>query len=166
MESKLSDKSFELSVLGALIIMICCFVIEFIVYIPFGILSETMYINSHKYLELIVAILKDLTPKIVMTIVLLKIIRENYKPNFNIKYIEKFNFKMLLCTVFLMLGLFLWLQSSMGIIVEKIPMPESFEKIFEEMAKNPYVMVISLIIIAPIFEEILMRGSYFRGIFK
>ncbi|MGO5064608.1 CPBP family intramembrane glutamic endopeptidase [Clostridium sp. LCP25S3_F8] len=163
MESKLSDKSFELSVLGAFLIMICCFIIEFIVYIPFGILSETMCFSSNKILELIVAILKDLIPKVVMTIVLLKIIRENYKPNFNIKYIEKFNFKMLLCTVFLMLGLFLWLQSSIGIILEKIPMPESFEKIFEEVSENPYIMVISLIIIGPIFEEILMRGIILEG---
>ncbi|WP_242831657.1 CPBP family intramembrane glutamic endopeptidase [Clostridium botulinum] len=51
----------------------------------------------------------------------------------------------------------------MGLIVGKIPMPESFEKIFEEISENPYVMVISLIIIAPIFEEILMRGIILEG---
>lgn len=101
MESKLSNRSFQLSVLGALAIVIYGFIIQFLVSIPFQILSEIMYVNSHKVLELVVEVLNDLIPKAVMLIFILRKIREYYKDNFKIKYIEKFNFKLLLCTVFL-----------------------------------------------------------------
>ncbi|EPY2276712.1 CPBP family intramembrane glutamic endopeptidase [Clostridium sporogenes] len=163
MESKLSEKSFELSVLGALVIMIYGFIIIFLVSIPFEILLEIMYVNTHKSLELIVAILNDLIPKAVMLIFILKKVRKYYEYNFKIKYIEKFNFKLLLCTIFLALGFVLWCQSSIGIMIEKIPVSKFVEKLLEEKVQNPYSSVISSIIIAPIFEEILMRGIILEG---
>lgn len=48
-------------------------------------------------------------------------------------------------------------------MIRKIPVSESWEKVFEDISKNPYLMFISFIIIAPIFEEILMRGIILEG---
>ncbi|MCW6059837.1 CPBP family intramembrane metalloprotease [Clostridium sporogenes] len=164
MESKLSNKGFQLSVIGALLIIICDFILELLVGIPFEILSEIIHVNSYnKSLELIVGILKEVVPNILVIIIILKGIREDYKPNFKIKYAEKFNFKLLLCTIFLMLGFFFWFHSSIGMMIRKIPVSESWEKVFEDILKNPYPMFISFIIIAPIFEEILMRGIILEG---
>lgn len=164
MESKLSNKGFQLSVIGALVIIICDFILELLVGIPFEILSEIIHVNSYnKSLELIVVILKEVVPNILVIIIILKVIREDYKPNFKIKYAEKFNFKLLLCTIFLMLGFFFWFHSSIGMMIRKIPVSESWEKVFEDILKNPYLMFISFIIIAPIFEEILMRGIILEG---
>lgn len=100
MESKLSNRSFQLSVLGALAIIIYGFIIQFLVSIPFQILSEIMYVNSYKVLELVVGVLNDLIPKAVMLIFILRKIREYYKDNFKIKYIEKFNFKLFMYSFF------------------------------------------------------------------
>ncbi|KEJ01505.1 CPBP family intramembrane glutamic endopeptidase [Clostridium botulinum] len=164
MESKLSDKGFRLSVIGALVIIICDFILELLVGIPFEILSEIIYVNSYnKSLELIVGILKEVVPNTLGIIIILKVIREDYKPNFKIKYAEKFNFKLLLCTIFLMLGFFFLFHSSIGMMIRKIPVSESWGKVFEEILKNPYLMFISFIIVAPIFEEILMRGIILEG---
>ncbi|ENK1241989.1 CPBP family intramembrane metalloprotease [Clostridium botulinum] len=164
MESKLSDKALQLSVVGALLIIICDFILELLVGIPFEILSEIIHVNSYnKSLELIVDILKGVVPNILAIIIILKVIREDYKPNFKIKYAEKFNFKLLLCTIFLMLGFFFLFHSSIGMMIRKIPVSESLEKVFEEVLQNPYLMFISFIIIAPIFEEILMRGIILEG---
>lgn len=129
MESKLSDKGFRLSVIGALVIIICDFILELLVGIPFEILSEIIYVNSYnKSLELIVGILKEVVPNTLGIIIILKVIREDYKPNFKIKYAEKFNFKLLLCTIFLMLGFFFLFHSSIGMMIRKIPVSESWEK--------------------------------------
>ncbi|MCW6092561.1 CPBP family intramembrane metalloprotease [Clostridium sporogenes] len=164
MESKLSDKGLQLSVVGALLIIICDFILELLVGIPFEILSEIIHVNSYnKSLELIVGILKEVVPNILVIIIILSVIREDYKPNFKIRYAEKFNFKLLLCTIFLMLGFFFWFHSSIGMMIRKIPVSESWEKVFEDILKNPYLMFISFIIIAPIFEEILMRGIILEG---
>lgn len=82
MESKLSDKGFRLSVIGALVIIICDFILELLVGIPFEILSEIIYVNSYnKSLELIVGILKEVVPNTLGIIIILKVIREDYKPN-------------------------------------------------------------------------------------
>ncbi|KOR26823.1 CPBP family intramembrane glutamic endopeptidase [Clostridium sp. L74] len=164
MESKLSDKALQLSVVGALLIIISDFILELLVGIHFEILSEIIHVNSYnKSLELIVGILKEVVPNILAIIIILKVIREDYKPNFKIKYAEKFNFKLLLCTIFLMLGFFFLFHSSIGMMIRKIPVSESWKKVFEEILQNPYLMFISFIIIAPIFEEILMRGIILEG---
>ncbi|EJO5347266.1 CPBP family intramembrane metalloprotease [Clostridium botulinum] len=164
MEKEITEKKFNLSVLGALgIIVVYNMIIPFIVNIPFDFISQTIYVKSHKVLKLVIVVLADLIPNSIMIILLLKKIRKDYQASFKIKYIEKFNFKLLLCTVFLTLGLFLWFQSSIGIMIEKIPMPQSIENMFEEMFENFYVMIMCVIIIGPIFEEIFMRGIILEG---
>ncbi|HDK7174521.1 TPA: hypothetical protein PTV31_003898 [Clostridium botulinum] len=48
METKLSNRSFQLSVLSTLVIIIYGSIIMFLVSIPFEILLEIMYVNTHK----------------------------------------------------------------------------------------------------------------------
>ncbi len=62
-----------------------------------------------------------------------------------------------------MLGFFFLFHSSIGMFIGKIPVSESLEEAFEDILKNPYIMFISFIIVAPIFEEILMRGIILEG---
>ncbi len=46
-------------------------------------------------------------------------------------------------------------HSSIGMMIRKIPVSESWEKVFEEILKNPYLMFISFIIVAPILRKCL-----------
>ncbi|AJE10908.1 CAAX protease [Clostridium botulinum] len=96
-----TESNFELSVLGALAIIMFTVVGFYFFPIPFNMMLETTYVNSNKVLELVLSVLRDLISKGLIIIFILKIIRVDIEPSFKVKYIEKFNFKILLCTAFL-----------------------------------------------------------------
>lgn len=162
-KSEVTESKFELSFLGAVAIVLFAEVIYSFLHYPFNMVLETTYVNSHKVLELVLNVLKELISKGLVIIFILKIIRGEFKPNFKIKYIEKFNFKLLLCTIFLILGFFMLYESSIGItVINKLSSKDLIEA-FEEEARNTYQVIILQIIIAPIFEEIVMRGIILEG---
>jgi membrane protease YdiL (CAAX protease family) len=164
MENQIPKKKFELSVLGALgIVLLYLLILVDVIDIPFTFASETMYCKNHEAFQAVIIAVGAVISRIIVVKLILKQIRSDHEINFNIKYIEKFNFKLLVCTLFFMFGFFLWYHSSIGIVVDKIPMPQSIEKGFERLSINPYSMIISTTIIAPIFEEIIMRGIILDG---
>ncbi|APF27421.1 putative membrane protein [Clostridium sporogenes] len=99
-KNEVTESNFELSVLGALAIAIFIASAFYFFPIPFNMMLETTYVNSNKVLELVLSVLRDLISKGLIIIFILKIVREYIEPSFKIKYIEKFNFKILLCTAF------------------------------------------------------------------
>jgi membrane protease YdiL (CAAX protease family) len=94
---------------------------------------------------------------------ILKKIKSEYEEDFKLKYVGKFNVKLLVLTICIMSAYYLWYHSSIGIVTDKIPMPKFIEKGFENLTANPYSAVISIMIWGPIFEEILMRGIILEG---
>ncbi|WP_434305096.1 lysostaphin resistance A-like protein [Clostridium botulinum] len=162
-KSEVTESNFELSVLGALAIAMFIVAAFYFFPIPFNMMLETTYVNSHKVLELALNVLRDLISKGLIIIFILKIIREYIEPSFKIKYIEKFNFKILLCTSFFILGFFMWFQSSIVIMLTKIPLSKECTEAFAEYVQNPYQTFILYVIIAPIFEEIVFRGIILEG---
>lgn len=164
MENQIKDNKFSLTILGSLGMMfLYYFIIQFIIGIPFIIISETMYIKSHEVFQGGVDILRGIVSNIMTIIFILKKIKSEYEEDFKLKYVGKFNVKLLLLTICIMSAYYLWYQSSIGIVTNKIPMPKFIEEGFENLTANPYALVISITIIAPIFEEILMRGIVLEG---
>lgn len=172
MENEIIENKFELSVLGAFkIILVYNILIPCIVGVPIRLISLSISLNSPETLSLIIALSGDIITNIVSVKLLLNKIKRNFKVNFKVKYIEKFNFKLLLYTFLLVSGFFVCRQSSIGPLVEKIPLPKFIEEQFENLSLSItpslivtiIIIVISLIIIAPIFEEILMRGIILEG---
>lgn len=157
-KSEVTESNFELSVLGALAIIMFTVVGFYFFPIPFNMMLETTYVNSNKVLELVLSVLRDLISKGLIIIFILKIIRADIEPSFKVKYIEKFNFKILLCTAFFILGFSMWFRSSIGIMLIKIPSTKEVMKVFSEDAQSLYQTFILYVIIAPIFEEIVLRG--------
>jgi membrane protease YdiL (CAAX protease family) len=51
-------------------------------------------------------------------------------------------------------------------IVSLIPMPEFFEKMFESMQRTDVFSFLTIVILAPIFEEMLFRGVLLQGFLK
>lgn len=162
-EIKGNEGKFKLTVLGALLMIVCAFVVQFVASIPLAGLLGGKYISSHKILESIAELLINIIPRILVILVILKVIRKDYKANFKINYIRKFNFKLLLCTVFLMIGFFLWFQTSFVAMIEKFSALQSFAEGATELDKNFYVDIIVSMAVAPIYEEILMRGIILEG---
>lgn len=114
---------------------------------------ETTYVNSNKVLELVLSVLIDLISKGLIIMFILKIIRADIEPSFKIKYIEKFNFKILLCTAFFILGFFMWFQNSIGTMIIKVLLPKEAIEVAAKDTQNLYQIFILEVIIAPILKK-------------
>lgn len=64
----------------------------------------------------------------------------------------------LLSIVIVIIGYRLLYDNSLGLIVSKIPMNKSVEKAFEQLFAVPAIAIITIVFVAPIYEEILFRG--------
>lgn len=164
MENQTKDNKFSLTILGALGMMfLYYFILQFVIGIPFSIISEATYIKSHKFFEVGIDILGEIVLNIITVIFILKKNNSEGEENFKISYVGNFNFKLILITTCIMSSYYLWYHSSIGIVTSKIPMPKFIEEGFKNLTGNPYSLVISIMIWAPIFEEILMRGIILEG---
>ncbi|MFL0247230.1 CPBP family intramembrane glutamic endopeptidase [Candidatus Clostridium stratigraminis] len=162
MNKELVDNRFKLSFIGAFGIIIVYYVlIAGIINLPFAIFSELF--NNIQVLQAAVIFVGNLISYAITIKLILRRIRKKNKSNFKISFIHKFNFKILLCTVLLIIGYFLWFQSSLGMLIQKIPIPQYVNDAFETLAINDYSFIATAVIIAPIFEEILMRGLILEG---
>ncbi|MFL0269036.1 CPBP family intramembrane glutamic endopeptidase [Candidatus Clostridium radicumherbarum] len=158
------DNRFKLSLIGAFgIILIYYVLIAGIFNIPFAIISELNYFKSQEVLQAVVMFLGSLISYVITIKLILRKIRKKNKNNFKISFIDKLNFKIILCTLLLIIGYYLWFQNSFGILIQRIPLPQFIESAFETLAVNEYSLIATVVIIAPIFEEIIMRGIILEG---
>jgi len=68
---------------------------------------------------------------------------------------------------FVIFGVFAMLIGIVSPIVNSIPMPDAFKKIFLELGKmNGPVSFLTMVIIAPILEELIFRGFILDGLLK
>jgi len=171
MENQARESKFELSVLGALGFigkLIFYFLIILgaltIILVPIGlIIGEFTPINLETLKES-AKLLSEPILDIIILVVAVKKAKKMSDNNFRIKYLGKLNYKLLLSVILLMIGYYLWYQSSIGVIINKFPLPEFLKEAEREMALHPYFSIFSMAIVAPIFEEILMRGILLAGL--
>ncbi|WFD10982.1 CPBP family intramembrane glutamic endopeptidase [Tepidibacter hydrothermalis] len=57
-------------------------------------------------------------------------------------------------------------DNSLGFFVDQIPINEGIEEAFNELFKYPIIAIISVCIVAPIYEEIIYRGIILKGLSK
>jgi membrane protease YdiL (CAAX protease family) len=57
-------------------------------------------------------------------------------------------------------------DNSLSLWIIDIPMPDFINDAFEELAVSPIILVISVAIVAPIYEEIVFRGIFLKGMAK
>ena len=63
----------------------------------------------------------------------------------------------------IIIGFRLTYDNSLIYWVNKIPMPDFINRAFEEIAMTPIVMILTIAVIAPIYEEVIFRGILLRG---
>ena len=170
MENQASESKFELSVLGAIwTVVFYSFIVAFIIgmlWAPFNYLIETVYFKEIENIQVIMDLLRGIIIDLIIILIALKKVKKISSGNFKMKYLNKFNYKLLFSTIFLIGGYYLWYQSSIGIMMEKVPVPKFIEEVFAEILLHPYSAFISGAIRAPIFEEIFMRGIILAGLLK
>ena len=76
-------------------------------------------------------------------------------------HIGKFNF--LTLGILLML-ITLGLSWALDPVTDNFPMPDNFKDMFESIATRPVDTIVSVAIMAPLFEEFIMRGTIERGL--
>lgn len=76
---------------------------------------------------------------------------------------SKPNFKYFLFTCAIIIGFRLFYAYSIGGLVNNIEINPMVQKAFEELAALPVILVLSVAIIAPVFEEIIFRGIILNG---
>ncbi|MGH4126060.1 MAG: lysostaphin resistance A-like protein [Clostridium sp.] len=73
------------------------------------------------------------------------------------------NIKKFIYVALIIIGFRLAYDNSLIYLVNKIPMPDFINKSFEDLAISPVVLVLSIAVIAPIYEEIVFRGILLKG---
>ncbi|UUV17832.1 CPBP family intramembrane metalloprotease [Fusobacteria bacterium ZRK30] len=172
MEDQARESKFELSVLGAVwMVVFYSFIVGVIMgllWIPFSLIIDTIYSKySFENIQNIKAVMNLLGESILDFIIIVLIIKKAKKMSensFRIKYMGKLNYKLLLSVICLMIGYYFWYHSSIGVITDKIPLPEWLKEAEMEMELHPYSTFFSMGIVAPIFEEFLMRGVILAGL--
>ncbi|NDI78723.1 MULTISPECIES: CPBP family intramembrane glutamic endopeptidase [Psychrilyobacter] len=171
MENQARESKFELSVLGALGIMGSTIFYVFIIFaglliflFPIGLIIGEFTPVSFEKLKEIANLLSEPIFKIILIVVAVKKAKKISDNNFRISYLGKLNYKLLLSVILLMIGYYFWYQSSIGVVTNKIPLPEFLEEVFKDMELHPYPAIFSIAIIAPIYEEIFMRGIILAGL--
>lgn len=76
------------------------------------------------------------------------------------------NIKLLLATILIFLSYSIVCSNSLNLLISKIPVNDSLTEAFNIMSENIYLNLISAAIIAPIAEEIIMRGVILEGLLR
>ncbi|MBF8982778.1 CPBP family intramembrane metalloprotease [Lutibacter sp. B2] len=165
MENQTIKNKFELSICSAVeIVILYTVIILGIIDTPFYFIAKINYFQTHQIAEAIIKVSGEVISRTIIVILLLKKVRRQGHSNFKVKYVDKLNCKLLSTVIFLMIGYYLWFSSSIGIIIAKIPLPKFLDEVFENIYINSYFAVIAIAVIAPIFEEIVMRGIMLEGL--
>jgi len=83
-----------------------------------------------------------------------------------LKFHGNLNIKLLLATIFIFLSYSIVCSNSLDLLISKIPVDDSLTEAFNLMSENIYLNLISAAIIAPIAEEIIMRGVILEGLLQ
>lgn len=171
MGNQINESKFELSILGTLGIVgstifyvSLIFSILLMILFPLGLIVEKFPPLSFENIKEIVNLLGKPIFKITILVIAIKKAKKMSDNNFRIKYLGKCNFKLLLSVTLLIIGYFFWYQSSIGVITDKLPLSKILQIAEKQMELYPYFTIFSLVITAPIFEEILLRGILFVGL--
>ncbi|MBU3156478.1 CPBP family intramembrane glutamic endopeptidase [Clostridium estertheticum] len=63
----------------------------------------------------------------------------------------------------IIIGFRLAYDNSLIYLVDKIPMPNFISQAFGEMSISPIIMILTIAVIAPIYEEVIFRGILLKG---
>lgn len=79
---------------------------------------------------------------------------------------QRFNWRKLGYAAIMIIAFRLIFDNSLTFWVNSISMPKFINEAFDELAVSPIVLIFSVIIVAPIYEEIIFRGILLKGMSK
>ncbi|MCJ7690826.1 MAG: CPBP family intramembrane metalloprotease, partial [Clostridiaceae bacterium] len=145
-------------IIKALIVMIIAILLEWLGQVP----GEFLNLFSGKFERALpyVVFTFGVMVKYYVIIVLLKLFSN--KANHQ-KTKQKLNIMDFVYVALLIIGFRVIFDNSLIFWVSKISMPNLINKPFEEQTISPILLILSLVVIAPIYEEIVFRGILLKG---
>lgn len=76
------------------------------------------------------------------------------------------NIKDYLCAALIIIAFRLIFDNSLTFLVSNITMPDFINEAFNELSVSPIILILSVSVVAPIYEEIVFRGILLKGMSK
>lgn len=113
-------------------------------------------LNLASGIEIIDNAYESVIGNIIAYIIIYKSLLKRNKFEIKLKY--RFDIKITICCLFILIGYILTYDNTIGLIMPKLVFESWVDDIFIEMFQNPFVAFFEIVFIAPIFEELFMRG--------
>ena len=148
----------QMTIIRAFFVMILSILLELLGQIPIVILNifTRNFTNIAPYINFIAGTLV----KYFVIILLLKWYSNRSNEQ---QHKQRLNIKKIIYVALIIIGFRLAYDNSIIYWVSKIPMPDFINKVFEEMAIEPVVLLLTVAVIAPIYEEVIFRGILLKG---
>jgi len=148
----------QMTIIEAFFVMILSVLLEFLGQIPIGIfiLFSTQYPNVAPYVDFAAGVL-------VKYFVVIILLNRYSKASDDRPRKQCLNRKKIICVAIIIIGFRLAYDNSLIYWVNKIPMPDLINQAFDEIAISPIILILTVAVIAPIYEEVIFRGILLKG---
>lgn len=146
------------------IIIIYYIIIGSFIALPLDIVIHRVNFGSHLFIKELIFCINDLIFKVSVVILLLIYVKQRGAEK--LKFHDNLNIKLLVSTAFIFLSYGLVCANSLDLLLSKIPVDDSTIKNFNLLNQNVYLSFLTTVIVAPIVEEIIMRGIILEGLLK
>lgn len=148
----------QMTIIKGFFVMILSVLLESLGQIPIIIfnLFTKQYINVAPYISFIAGVL-------VKYFVIMILLKWYSKANYDKQRKQSINRKKIIYIALIVIGFRLAYDNSLIYWVNMIPMPDFINQAFEEISISPIVFILSVAVIAPIYEEVIFRGILLKG---
>ncbi|MCB2338957.1 CPBP family intramembrane glutamic endopeptidase [Clostridium estertheticum] len=148
----------EMTIKKAFFIMILTVLLELLGQIPIFIIN----ILSKKYSTVLPYI--DLVADVIIKFFVITFLLKLYsKMSYDMPRKQCLDTKKFIRVAIIIIGFRLAYDNSLIYLVDKIPMPNFINQAFGEMSISPIILILSVAVIAPIYEEVIFRGILLKG---
>ncbi|MBU3092536.1 CPBP family intramembrane metalloprotease [Clostridium sp. CM028] len=148
----------QMTIIKAFLVMLTAILLEILGQIPIEILNLFF-----KRFTKVAPYLKFVTGVLVKYFIITLLLKWHSKNSCEKIHKKRFNRKNFIYVALIIIGFRIVYDNSLIYWVNKIPMPDFINQAFEELAMSPIIMILSAVVIAPIYEEIVFRGILLRG---
>ncbi|MCY6371841.1 CPBP family intramembrane glutamic endopeptidase [Clostridium ganghwense] len=130
----------------------------------FLLITKVPYFNTNPTIVPYINLIGEIITKvIVLSLILKKVYDKNLK---TLNYKGNFTLTLFICTIGLIGGYFIFAQNSIHLLLRNVKVNEVVEEAFRKLAQNEFVFFTSIVIVAPIYEELLFRKIFLGGMSK
>lgn len=166
MENAQNKKAYSLSIKEVIKILVVYYlIIGSLVQLPLDIVLDVVTrLSKNSLAKEMIFCANDIIGNFAIVMIILKYVRK--KGAEKLKFRDNLNIKLLVSVIFIFLGYRVFSANSIDILISKIPVDDSITQTFNLMTENTVLGFISIAIVAPIAEEIVMRGIILEGLLQ